>query len=252
MNDHDPAPQGHIENLPEEAISELLRGARADQPIPDDVIARLDATLASLTVPAAEQSVVAAKRRRGPLILVAAASVVVVSGGVGLLTQMQPQQQADTSTTAGLAPQKAMTQGAREQAPAVGQSQAAGQSPTPDQSAMLDQSAVLDQSGVAAGELPVVRPAHFVSDAQTALAQPLAAKRSASPEAQDAASAEPSAPAAAATNQAVGCADQRVKPGDRTVLVSFKRATGRLVLTGDHTIALYACDGRQLLHRSLP
>ena len=60
------------------------------------------------------------------------------------------------------------------------------------------------------------------------------------------------APAAAATNQAVGCADQRVKPGDRTVLVSFKRATGRLVLTGDHTIALYACDGRQLLHRSLP
>ncbi|MEZ5111978.1 MAG: hypothetical protein R2693_00430 [Nocardioidaceae bacterium] len=116
---------------------------------------------------------------------------------------------------------------------------------------MLDQSAVLDQSGVAAGELPVVRPAHFVSDAQTALAQPLAAKRSASPEAQDAASAEPSAPAAAC-NQAVGCADQRVKPGDRTVLVSFKRATGRLVLTGDHTIALYACDGRQLLHRSLP
>ena len=90
MTDHEPASQGHIGNLPEEAISELLRGARADQPIPDDVIARLDATLASLAPPAAERFVVAAKRRRGPLILVAAASVVVVSGGVGLLTQMQP------------------------------------------------------------------------------------------------------------------------------------------------------------------
>ncbi|MCW2753826.1 MAG: hypothetical protein JWQ32_1237 [Marmoricola sp.] len=74
-----------------DAIRALLRDARADEPVPAEVVARLDATLAELRGPApvADQPLaeVVALRHRvvRPRLLVAAAAVVVVGlGGGGL------------------------------------------------------------------------------------------------------------------------------------------------------------------------
>lgn len=69
----------------------LLADARASEPVPDDVAARLDATLASLQAERAAESepgtavVVPLRRRLAPRLLVAAAAMVVIAtGSVGI------------------------------------------------------------------------------------------------------------------------------------------------------------------------
>ncbi|MEZ5161198.1 MAG: hypothetical protein R2709_10955 [Marmoricola sp.] len=146
-----------------------------------------------------------------------------------------------------------MTQGAREQAPAVGQSQAAGQeSDTRSECDARSERGARSKWGGCWGVARRTRPAHFVSDARTALAQPLAADdprhpgtrrcfcKSLLPQRQLPATKQLAAPINGSS------------AGSHGLGLLQEGATGRLVLTGDHTIALYACDGRQLLHRSLP
>jgi len=235
MTDDDSASQGHSGSLPEEAIRELLHDARVDQPVPNHVIARLDATLVSLApAPGQAQSGPQTRHKRGPLLLLAAASVAVIGVGVGLVNQIQPTQDAAPSTIAGKASEEAPSQ------ESYGAAVASGNEPS-------------DQA-LATATLPVVRPAHFVRDAQSALAQPMAAKRATSADSTQSLDSEPSAPPTPSpeVRQTAGCADQVVKPGERTVLVTFKKSTVRLVLTSDRTLRLYACDGSQLLQRSAP
>jgi hypothetical protein len=63
----------------------LLAEARVVEPVPDDVAARLDATLASLRAEwAASAPVVPLRRRLGPILAAAAAVIVVVGGGFGI------------------------------------------------------------------------------------------------------------------------------------------------------------------------
>lgn len=98
---------------PDDAVRRLLADARHDEPVPDDVAARLDDTLAALVAerasspspsaeavaPVAEVVDLAARRRRRVTQFVAAAAVVVVAG-VGI-DQMQPfsGQKADNAAT---------------------------------------------------------------------------------------------------------------------------------------------------------
>lgn len=96
MTDQDlPNDEGEFDDPAYDAIRDLLAAARVTEPVPDDVAARLDETLASLTadrrvedVPDQAPSVVVPLRRRSrlaPRLLAAAAAVVVVgAGGVGL------------------------------------------------------------------------------------------------------------------------------------------------------------------------
>jgi len=70
-------------------IRRLLADARVTDPIPDDVAARLDATLASLREQSREEaappsSVVPLRRRIGRVLVAAAVVVVVGGGGVGI------------------------------------------------------------------------------------------------------------------------------------------------------------------------
>lgn len=70
----------------DEQVRRLLAEARHDEPMPDDVAARMDAVLADLAAePARSATVVqlAARRRRATRMLVAAAAVVVLGVGVG-------------------------------------------------------------------------------------------------------------------------------------------------------------------------
>jgi hypothetical protein len=70
-------------------VRELLADARVTEPIPDDVAARLDATLVSLqaersATQAASRSVVPLRHRVGRILVAAAAVVVIGAGGVGI------------------------------------------------------------------------------------------------------------------------------------------------------------------------
>ena len=81
----------------------LLAGARVTESMPDDVAARLDATLVSLQAErAAESAVVVPLRRRVGRVLVAAAAVVVIgAGGVGIVKLGGSTSNSDDSTSAG-------------------------------------------------------------------------------------------------------------------------------------------------------
>lgn len=87
----------------ETRVRRLLTEARHAEPIPEDVIARLDRVLAELAVADGDDtdrvvSLAARRRRRAGSLLVAAAAVVVV--GIGLGQLMGPRDQAaDTAST---------------------------------------------------------------------------------------------------------------------------------------------------------
>ena len=63
----------------------LLADARVTEPVPTDVVARLDATLSSLQAEReTPATVVLLRRRLAPILVAAAAAVVVVAGGLGI------------------------------------------------------------------------------------------------------------------------------------------------------------------------
>lgn len=95
MNDQNPdADEPGFDDPASAWVRELLAESRVTEPVPADVAARLDATLASLqaerasdpaaTAAPAPAVVVPLRRRIGPLLAAAAAVVVVVTGGVGI------------------------------------------------------------------------------------------------------------------------------------------------------------------------
>lgn len=98
----------------ESEVTRLLRGARATDPTPDDVVARLDDTLAELVSARASSetgsvdeadadpisNVVPLRRqRRRTALLVAAAAVIVVGAGGAFLSQLDNSSGEDSQTT---------------------------------------------------------------------------------------------------------------------------------------------------------
>lgn len=103
----------------EEAVRRLLAEARHDQPMPPEVVARLDERLVALQAERASQAVadvvpLASRRRRVLAGLVAAAAFIVV-GGVAL-GQVLPSQQGEDSMSAGSADSKEVAPEARPSA----------------------------------------------------------------------------------------------------------------------------------------
>ncbi|MCW2784636.1 MAG: hypothetical protein JWP74_1153 [Marmoricola sp.] len=97
----------------DDAIRRLLHDARAVDPIPTEVAARLDATLAGLTgvspaapVPDDEvlAEVVPLRSRRGPRLLAAAAAVVLVAGGGVGITQLVRSHDSNTADSLATSP----------------------------------------------------------------------------------------------------------------------------------------------------
>ncbi|MFL6023826.1 MAG: hypothetical protein ACJ72O_10850, partial [Marmoricola sp.] len=147
------------------AIRELLGSAKLETPIPADVAARLDATLASLTgqpplaepVPDEDDPVVVPLRRRGRLgqRLLAAAAVVAVTGGAAFgLNQVLNHAGSDRSVTATSAT-KADSGGAEAQP------QVPGATAPSDSDALTNLDGVLDSA--AAAKVPVLTTADFAS-----------------------------------------------------------------------------------------
>ena len=138
-----------------EEVRRLLADARHTAPMPEDVVARLDATLAELAAEPARLRPVtdlATRRRRVTGLLVAAAAVVVL--GVGVQQVVSPTSDdsgsADRATTAEDHPQAETQAGGAESAP---------EAPSDGDSLLSDL-----QSGTFAMK---VRPDHFTLDAQS-------------------------------------------------------------------------------------
>lgn len=87
---------------PDEAVRRLLADARHDEPVPADVVARLDATLADLLSTRVPVVDLAARRRRRVAGAVLAAASVVVIGGIAL-PQMLPTSSTNDTASAGRA-----------------------------------------------------------------------------------------------------------------------------------------------------
>lgn len=151
-------------------VRRLLAGARHTDPVPEDVVARLDRVLADL---AAEPSRVrpvtdlATRRRRVTRLLVAAAAVVAVGVGVQQVVSPQavsPQGGSDSAsapTTHDLREDVAADQGADSSG--AGATASGEQAPEPTGSSSLDGlTAALPQSGSA--DLLRLRPHHFADD----------------------------------------------------------------------------------------
>ena len=82
MNDHDPSDDLSAEHA---EVRHLLADARHDEPMPDEVVARLDRVLAGLAdepARAAPVTQLATRRRRAAGLLLAAAAVVAIGVGV--------------------------------------------------------------------------------------------------------------------------------------------------------------------------
>lgn len=105
----DQGPEPRFDDPGYDDLRALLADARADGPVPADVVARLDETLAALTADrrtqpvsdAAAANVVPLRRRSrlAPRLLAAAAAVVVVgAGGVGLAQVLSTQNGSDLGT----------------------------------------------------------------------------------------------------------------------------------------------------------
>jgi hypothetical protein len=106
------------------ALRALLAEARVTEPVPADVAARLDATLASLRTERTARATVVPLRRRLAPVLVAAAAVVVAAGGVGIAQVVRDG--GDRTMSASTNADSAGT--SRSAAPSLPES-AAGQSP---------------------------------------------------------------------------------------------------------------------------
>ena len=99
MSDPDLSPQ-------EEEVRRLLASARHDEPMPDDVAARLDRVLTDLRAegtprPPADLAAARARRRRLTTTLVAAAALVVAGVGVSRLDLTSDSMDAGSSDSAG-------------------------------------------------------------------------------------------------------------------------------------------------------
>jgi hypothetical protein len=132
-------------------IRRLLADARVTDPIPADVSARLDATLASLREQAREEAgapanVVPLRRRLGPALVAAAVIVVVGGGGVGIA-------QLAGSGTGGSADKAA---GRSVAADEDGSGTTSGSAPQP-----ADPESAPQVSGLAAKALPHLTTARF-------------------------------------------------------------------------------------------
>lgn len=139
----------------DDAVRRLLAEARHDDPMPDDVVARLDAVLVDLAAePARVRPVtdLATRRRRVTRLLAAAAAVVVL--GVGVQQVVTPTSDdtgsADRATSAEDEPQAETEAGGAGSAP---------EAPTDGDSLLSDL-----QTGAFAMK---VRPDHFTLDAQS-------------------------------------------------------------------------------------
>lgn len=88
MSAPDPRPNPDLTPAQDDAVRALLASARHTEPIPDEVVARLDATLASLTGDRQETrapvvALASRRRRTASTLLLAAAAVVVAGVGIG-------------------------------------------------------------------------------------------------------------------------------------------------------------------------
>ena len=88
MSDHRPDPHSDLTPAQDDTVRALLASARHTAPTPPDVVARLEATLASLSderrEPSAPVVTLASRRRRTAATLLLAAAAVVVAGvGIG-------------------------------------------------------------------------------------------------------------------------------------------------------------------------
>lgn len=231
---------GTGETADEMAVRRLLATARVDEPMPPDLEARLSTTLATVAARSARPA-----RRRHLALLPVAAAVAVMVTGVGIFEMLSPHETDQSSVSATRAKDPAANQGgASKSKPAPLQSSGSASAKIYRQDVASPPSAA-DQapgiSGAAGGDstssgLPVIRAAHFVPDAQAALAQPVLTNQSAAPE---------------ASTTAADCAPGVVEEGDRSVVVSFRKTLGRVVLSADRVLTLYACDGQVVRQRAL-
>lgn len=217
----------------EEQVRRLLADARHDEPMPADVVARLDAVLAGLAAdPTARDDITAdadqpdeplaaaalraepdepagatvlplLPRRRpwGGILLVAAAAVVVAAVGFGQIERGDGPEATAGREEAGAASDA--QGGATEEGP--GSTALTGPADEAESGATLaspglpvngsDPEASLDERYAASGgELPEIRPEHFADDVRTAL-ELLARSSAVGPESSDAAGAAEAAPA---------------------------------------------------------
>lgn len=244
MTDHsslDPqAGPGTGETADEMAVRRLLAGARVDEPMPPVLEARLNSTLASVAARSARPA-----RRRGLALLPVAAAVAVMVTGVGIFEMLSPHETNQSSVSATRAKDPAASQGgASKSKPAPLESSGSASAKIYRQEVATPPSAADQAPGISGATeddstspgLPVIRAAHFVPDAQAALAQPVLTNRSAAPQ---------------APSIAADCAPEVVGEGDRSVVVSFRKAIGRVVLSSDRVLTLYACDGQVVRQRAL-
>lgn len=122
----------------EQAVSDLLAGARAERSVPADVSARLDDVLAGLVADRAGVDLAGRRRRRWPGLLVAAAAVTVVGLGLGNVLETGLGGAADQSGGAGVASDESQVEaGPEADAPAGARAEtddgaAAGPKVSPD------------------------------------------------------------------------------------------------------------------------
>jgi hypothetical protein len=84
----------------ERRVRDLLRGAADVGPMPDDVVARLDAALEAARPATPVTSLTSRRRSRLPRLLAAAAGIVVIGGGAWFATTQQQHGAQDASTAA--------------------------------------------------------------------------------------------------------------------------------------------------------
>jgi hypothetical protein len=164
-------------------ITALLAGARAAEPVPDEVAARLDATLAELTADRRRTSEavvpLAGRRRLTGRRLLAAAAAVVVAGGAGIGLSHLP---TSGSPSAGSAP-RSTEAGA-----------AAGTAPVPGTASSLEATKGLQdlRNGPLAAAATAFRTATFARDAAAYLRHPVVTTQAEVPHAGNALSPAPS------------------------------------------------------------
>lgn len=235
----------------EDTISRLLAEARADEPMPTDVAARLDDVLAGLSAERATAEVVPLVRRRRPArLLLAAAAAVVVAGG-GAVTVQQLNGQGSDASTAGLATAD------REAAGDSGGSTAALKAPSPpsaaEQDAAKSYDAELDGAQLkdTLSDLPTLSTRNFARDARTLLAtkSPAPATGAARAPAARCVPPEPverqagAAPTASAASRLLP-----VRVDDRPAWLLVQPAEGS---PGSSLVAAWSCNGLTELARTV-
>jgi hypothetical protein len=215
-----------------------LAAARVTSPIPADVAARLDATLASLRAEhAAPANVVPLRRRLAPVLVAAAAAVVVVAGGVGIA-----QISGDGSSRTMSADSGANNDAASPAAPPSGAGQSEG-------------SAAKADSPAALASVPALTTARFAEQvARIDLAR--LDTRDTTATAGDSASRSPAPTAGSGTPEAVVPQPATACPGPalphtESVPILLDGHTAVLVLhavtDGKQVVDAWSCDGTERL-----